>query len=266
MNSAYEKRSYATDLFRKGIQSEVESLIAKRDSNYEWKYNGSADKYSHTDNTDAWMLQNGGRIRLCIRPCVGNDTFSNDGAVVVACCKLLADTNAEMAIVLVKLNGIDQWRKVRIDSSFDSLFKSLDDDKRFMGAEWTYGWESFDIDVLRKWITDNDIIVKIDYGKEIDILGKYIIGASSRKEQEPWIVTMRNKMSPFRSDPYINALFNEFLSVVPQATPRSVGNSLASSYAWNYLGIIVREVSSDEWKTESKEQRQKKASDFKLSL
>jgi len=266
MRNLQEIQKLASDSFRSCIQSEVESLIVKKEYNCEWDYNGSADKYSHTDWLVSWHLHNGGRIRVCIRPCACEDTFSGDGAVVIACCKLLADTQKSLILVFIKLNDVNQWRLIKPDSVFGSRFDVLDDSSHYRASKWSYSWESINGKMLQEWIQANDVLTIIDDSKKVRELGDSIIGASSRKAQEPYMVKFRSILMPFIKDPYIRVLYNEFLSIAPKTTQQSQGSIGASSYARNYLRSLVIEVSSEAWKIESVEQRQEKASKFKLSL
>jgi hypothetical protein len=131
-------------VFKTFIQGKLDDLIIKHDFNYDWPYNGSADKYTHlSDALDAWVLSNGKHIRICMRPCISKGTF-NDGIIPIAFCKLLPDKGLPILLALTAIeNG--EWRIVTEISIFDEIDKGTTFNK--WGA-----YKIFDIDMLRNWI------------------------------------------------------------------------------------------------------------------
>lgn len=256
-----EYRDKAIKDFNSLVQTTLNDLIAGR-LRYEWDYNGSVDKYSHlTDYHVAWQLPNGGKIRVCIRPCAGKDAFP-DKAIVIACCKLKADNGLNKMLVLVTLDNIESWRVIA--DNMGSIFHSLDSDTRHLSPQWAYRYAPVDAANLRAWITTCDEVVVRDYGREVDDLGKWVMGANSRKSQSPSLNTMAKTLLPFLGDPLIHALFQGFKGNASHTTPKSQAREAYVARATNYLSALVREVSSDKWKTESHNERQKKADELRF--
>ena len=216
-----------------------------------------------------WKLPNGAILRGCFHVVDGTKTIAGgpakDGKFAV-CCQLYVENIATRHFAYIEEMECENWYWI---TDFDAeCFKNLYN-RYFSGnSTWCHRYHKFEHDVLLEWLKRcGDEAV--DYAKKIDDLGNLILSMISRETQTPYKAQLRNMVETavgkFKSDPIINFYLNSFLESSRTATPRSVGCAGSQRDSIMHLTNLVREIRDENWKKESKEERQNKLHEIIIS-